>query len=158
MAERKAKDTEKEPSDAELLTEAGMVSPYDMFETDEELEREGVWLDFGTFRLKCASSGDANPAFAECYRKKLEPVAEALAAGLLDKGVEGKLLREAYAETIIKDADGAFVDRDGEPIPKTPEGYYQLLTDLPRLFTIVRRRTQSIESFRRQNDEATGNG
>ncbi len=134
-------------------------SPYDVYETDTDLEANGVWLDFGTFRLKCAASGEANPEFMRVYGEKISDIRQALDKDLIPDGknVERRFLAEAYGETVVKDADGNFVDKEGEPIPKTPEGYAQLLINLPRLFEVVRRRTLSIESFRAKTGKEAGN-
>ncbi len=141
--------------------EAPGPSPYDVFETDPDLEKNGVWLDFeGGFRLKCRPAGEDNPDFVRVYNELIDPVREAINLGILpdQDEVERRFLIRAYSETVILDADGNFVDRKGKAIPKTPKGYAKLLNDLPRLFRVLRRQTLAIATYRVEHDKTVGKG
>ena len=57
-----------------------MNTMFDQFETDPVLESEGIWIDYGAFRVKIARAGGANKKYlsSECP----------LAADHVSQGVE----------------------------------------------------------------------
>lgn len=134
-----------------------MSNPYADFETDTDLERNGVWMDFGAYRIKIAASGSENPEFMTCYAEKLKPIRHALATKKLDEEVERKMLIEAYAETVVKDWENV-TDRSGAAMEFSVENVIKLFTDLPRLFALVRNHAQNLVNFKVEEAQELGNG
>ncbi len=94
-------------------------SPFALFETDKELERTGLRLDYGKFYLIVARAGGANDRFREVLRAKMEPHRRAMATETMDDKLADKLAIEAFAEAVVLgwghvDEDG--VDHTGEII------------------------------------------
>jgi len=121
-------------------------SIYDIFETDEKLEQDGVEFDcgFGSFKLAYAGTIE----FQKEYMEQMKPYAEAQARGLLDPKIQVRLLRVVYAKTIVKNWTGV-IGRDGKEIPFNEENCVKLFEDLPRLFSMVREWAGNFANYRK---------
>ena len=66
------------------------MSLYKLFKTDEKLETDGVWLEYGQteegkpIRIKIARAGGRNVAFAKALEKATRPYRKAIQTGTLD--------------------------------------------------------------------------
>lgn len=97
-----------------------MSSMFDQFETNDNLERDGIWIDYGDFRVKAAHAGGSNKNYQKFAEMKMKPLRRAIASGTIDDRRAQIILHEIYAKTIIKDwqyLDGK--DKDGNPIYKS---------------------------------------
>ena len=119
---------------------------YAMFETDTELEKEGLVLDYGTCKITIARAGGANRKYASVLEHKMRPHRASMNAGTMDEGVALGLLREAYAEAIVLDWSGV-TDRAGKKLMFSKKNVVQLLTDLPELFTDLRAQADRVANF-----------
>lgn len=132
---------------------------YDIYETDKNLEREGIVLDYGTnskeerISIRVARAGGSNTKFAKVLEQKMKPYKRALANDTMDNKVAEKLLVEAYADAIILGWEGV-EDRDGNPMPFTRENVIKLFTDLPDLFVDVQQQSAKSALFRTEILEA----
>lgn len=137
---------------------------YDVFETDENLESSGIFIDYGDFRVKIASAGQGNKAYVRYAEKKLKPVRKALDAGALSNERSQALMAGIYAKTIILDwqllVDGEWRQgiegREGDVLPFNEENVEATLKALPRLFTDIQEQAMSLANFRKQELEDEG--
>ncbi len=136
-----------------------MSNIFDMFETDVDLERGGVTLEYGTnskgepMQIVIARAGGSNTQFLKRLEHLTKPYRRLLDAGhTLPKELNDRLQRELYADTIVKDLRG-FEERDGTPIPFTKEAVMSLFERLPNLFIDVIGQSQSMSAYRSQQRE-----
>ncbi len=131
---------------------------YDTFETDGNLEQNGVWLDYGDFRMLIASAGQGNKNYVRYAEKKLKPVRRAMEAGALSNERSMALMADIYSKTIVLDwqvrnADGEWEqgieDKEGNIIAFNQENVEDAFRNLPRLFMDVQEQAQSLSNFRR---------
>lgn len=135
---------------------------YDTFETDKNLEQEGVWIDYGEFRVRIASAGPGNKEYAKYAEKKLKPVRKVMEAGALTNERSAALMADIYSKTIVKGwqilKDGEWVDgiegRDGSILDVTPENIQQVFRDLPTLFLDIQEQAMALVNFRRAELES----
>lgn len=142
---------------------------YDVFETDENLEVSGVWIDYGDFRVKIASAGQGNKDYVRYSEKKLKPVRQALNAGALGHERSQALMIDIYANTIVLDwqvmaenSEGekswtqGIEDKNGDILDFNKENVKNTLRVLPRLFNDLQEQAMSIANFRKSEleDEA----
>lgn len=142
---------------------------YDAFQTDANLEKEGVWLDYGTCRVKVGYAGATNKKFASYSEAKFKPIRRAIEAGTIDNARSLAILTDVYAETIVLDwATQQGVDANDEPIfvrgieqkgstellPFNKENVVKTFKALPNLFIDIKGQAESIATFRAQDMEA----
>ncbi|MAD98780.1 MAG: hypothetical protein Unbinned200contig1000_18 [Prokaryotic dsDNA virus sp.] len=139
---------------------------YDVFETDEDLETSGIWLDYGDFRVKIASAGQGNKKYVKYAEKALKPVRKAMQAGALSNERSMSIMSDIYAKTIVLDwetmKEGELVkgieSRDGQIMPFNYENVRQVFIDLPNLFIDIQEQANSIANFRKAElEEESGN-
>lgn len=88
---------------------------YKQFKTDEALEKKGVWLDYGTFRVLVARSGGSNTKFQKILDTLTKPYKRQLEAESLPEAKGAEIMRLAFTRAIILGWEVA-VDADGVPI------------------------------------------
>ena len=142
---------------------------YDVFETDEDLETTGIWLDYGDFRVKIASAGQGNKKYVKYAEKALKPVRKAMQAGALSNERSISIMSDIYAKTIVLDweiTDPKNSDkmkkgieaRDGSILPVNPENIAVTFKALPNLFIDIQEQASSIANFRKAElEEDSGN-
>ena len=176
MTETKNDDTQK--------TAAEVLDPFAVFDTDAELENEGVQFYFGDYYIQSKSSDSGNRPYTTAVAEALRPIRQALRKGQLPDEVEERFYIEAFAEhcavgwggtgmvwsknhAMATDTPklkelGAMPGYDkknhGKPIEFSVERLVWLLQRLPRLWNRLRLETASIANYRREEAEEVGNG
>ena len=131
-----------------------MSGPYSVFRTDRTLEKEGIILDYGDFKIKVARAGGANAAFQKALISKIRPFKRQIDAGAIPDGVAERLFLEVYAESVVLGWEGV-TDEYGKPFPYSKENAVKLFSDLPDLFRDVQSQAASISNFRAEVTEDT---
>lgn len=132
------------------------MSLYEAYETDPQLEKDGVHLEVGTNKngeiatIRMRRAGGANQQFAKVFEFKSKPYRRLMdIPGALDPKVQERIMREVYAESVVVGWEN-IEDRDGNPLPFSKENVVKLFTDLPDLFRTVVRESQGIALFRKE--------
>ncbi|HOK44370.1 MAG TPA: hypothetical protein PLK67_00460 [Bryobacteraceae bacterium] len=131
-----------------------MGRPYSVFQTDKTLEKEGIILDYGDFKIKIARAGGANVAFQKALASKIRPYKRQIDAGTIPDDVAEKLLLDVYAESVVLGWEGV-TDEKGKPLPFSKENVVKLFSDLPDLFRDVQNQAAAISNFRAEVTEDT---
>ena len=130
---------------------------YDTFETDPNMEQEGVFLDYGDFRIRIAHAGQGNSKYVKYAEKKLKPVRRAMEAGALGNERSMSIMIDIYSKTIILDWQirgendtwkTGIEAKDGSTLPFTEENVEATLRALPNLFLDIQSQASSIANFR----------
>jgi hypothetical protein len=136
-----------------------MLSMFEQFGTNSELEQEGVWADYGSFRIKIAHSGGANKKYSSAMETKTRPFRKAIQAGSFSEDRALPILIEVYSETIIKaweiqSSAGEWLkgihSKDGGILPVTKENIMHTLHILPKLFEDIQEMSKSISAYREE--------
>lgn len=152
-----------------------MSDVYKMFETDEQVEQEGVLLNYGKFRILIARAGGANRKFAKVFREKAKPFKYALDHNKMSEDDSNRVMAEVYAETVILGwesivknketgepelkANGEpklqkkIEDKDGKLMEFSVENCVQLLMDLPELFRDIQQQASTMDAFQKEEEE-----
>ncbi len=131
-----------------------MSGPYSVFQTDKALEKEGIILDYGDFKIKIARAGGANAAFQKALTSKIRPYKRQIDAGTIPDDVAEKLFLDVYAEAVVLGWEGV-TDENGKPLPYSKENAVKLFSDLPDLFRDVQNQAAAISNFRAEVTEDT---
>lgn len=148
-----------------------MANPYQMFAVDKRTEQEGIFVNYGDFRLRIARAGGSNQRFRRLLQAKLKPYRHQLDNETMDDAVSELLFRECYAEAVVQGWETKVVAEDGtekwEPwletpdnprLPFTVENCVKVLTDLPDMFRDLQAVAGKAAHFRRiEEDEDVKN-
>lgn len=74
---------------------------YEHHKTDAELERKGVWVDYGGFRVRIAKAGGANRAYLQKVELETKPIRRSMAAGTLSEDRARPIMINVFVDTII---------------------------------------------------------
>lgn len=133
-----------------------MYSLYDTYETDPQLEKEGVHLEVGMTKdgekivtIQLRRAGGANQQFAKVFELKSKPYRRVMEIpGALDPAVQERVMREVYVDSVVVGWEN-MEDREGNPIPYSKQAALKLFADLPDLFRRVVKESQEMDLFRR---------
>lgn len=137
-----------------------MSSLYKNFKTDENLEKTGIFLEYGMasngepIRIKICRSGGGNIAFGKSLDAQFKPYRRALQMDTLDNGVAERLLKKVFVDTVILGWENV-EDENGEMLSFTKENVLKILDDLPELWNDIREQSAKAVLFReelRSND------
>lgn len=141
-------------------------SPFAMFETDPEIEKSGVRLDYGKFYIVVARAGGANDRFRQVLRAKMEPHRRAMQTETMDDDLADRLAIEAFAEAVvlswghettvegkIVDHAGQIIWRDGSVREFSVDAVKELFRLLPDLARDVMGQAQRTALFRKTVNE-----
>ncbi len=130
-----------------MKKETTMVSSvFKLFATSKELEKKGVWLDYGDVKFLVARAGGANHGYAELLKAKIRPIRHQVERDLLSAEENDRINAELFAEAIIKDVKVKVDDNwqqgvpsaDGPVLPYTKANVVKLLLELPDMFRDIR--------------------
>ena len=146
-----------------------MTNPYEVFETEEDLEKDGVWLDYGSWRVKAARAGGRNTLWAKEITK-MSRKHNLSTTKNLGKEQSDKIMAGVYAKAVIKDWEVKVKDEEGnenwqrgihlkdengnvqieEP---TRKNITRALIDLPDLFEDIRQQTTEMSTYQNERIE-----
>jgi hypothetical protein len=78
-------------------------SGYGAFDTDGQMEKDGIWHDFSTFRVKLRRAGGDNDKFAKIFEAKMAPFQHLMDAEMLENDKARAILMEVVAEALVSD-------------------------------------------------------
>ncbi len=135
-----------------------LKGPEALFKPSGKLEQEGVWLDYGDFRIKITRAGATNERFKKLMEAKMKPHRRAMANETLDNKVADRITREVWAEAIVLGWDSPLgpnlMPYRGEAFTFSVDNCVALFTDLPDLFIDVREQSMKLGLFLEDTAEA----
>ncbi|HNQ98406.1 MAG TPA: hypothetical protein PKN52_00320 [Trueperaceae bacterium] len=136
---------------------------YKLFKTDPNLEKAGIVVDYGDFRVTLARAGGGNRRFAQVLEAKTKPFKRAIQTEMMDNERGLQLLRETYAEAVIlnwevrqgEDWVQGIEAPDGSVMEFSVANVLETFKNLPDLFTDLQEQASKAALFRqtvREND------
>lgn len=141
------------------------MSMYDMFMTDETLEKKGVVLDYGDFRITIARAGGGNKKYEKILQFKSKPFRRAIESESMDSDHQMRILQECYMETVILNwevkRDDKWVIGIDPPMGEPKEGVSNFdrknmeraFRDMPDLFLDIHQQAQKATLFKADLEE-----
>ncbi len=122
---------------------------FSQYQTDEDAEVDGVWVDLGDGgRVKVARFG--NPVHEKVMERLRRPYRNMLRSGRdLPKDIQDRLTIEGLAESILLDWSG-LEDENGKAIAFSKKKAKELLTDLKDFRNAVSFLALEAETFRKE--------
>lgn len=128
---------------------------YELFETDDSLEKKGVGLKFGPATFFCRRAGGANREFSAAFEEKTRAMQSRLQLSALSEEESSKILMDVYAETVVLGWHGV-TDRDGNPLEFNKENFIKVMTDLKVVWQALRQEAANHENFLKQQARQEG--
>lgn len=160
-------DEETEYVDTEGNPLAIVEDPFAAFRTDPDLERTGIYLDYGSHRVLIARAGGGNTKFARILEAKLKPYRRQMQTDTMDEKVADRITKEAFSDAVIRgwdvlskdgkvNAEGEWTpgvpdpDNPGEILSDTKEAYMAVFNspNLKDFFADVREQATRVGLFR----------
>lgn len=139
------------------------MSMYKQFGTDKELEKKGIVLDYGQFRVTVARAGSANHKFVRTHEMLTKPVRRLIEQEILPVEKEREISRQLYAKAVVlnwevKDDKEKWKQGieapDGSILPYTEENVINTFAALPDLFADIQIQSNKMRLFRAADKEA----
>lgn len=139
---------------------------YKAFETDKSLEKSGIVIDYGDFRVTVARAGGANKNYTKALEFYTRPYRRAIQTETLPQEVNDKIMMQVYAQAVVMDwetkkgtdenGDPIFIkgieSKDGDIIPVTQDNLVETFKALPDLFEDLVRQSGKSALFRKELD------
>jgi len=144
------------------------MSMYKQFKTDEQLETDGIVVNYGDFRVTLARAGGGNKRFAKSLEALTRQHQKAIQMQTLSNEVADEILKTVYAKTIVRNweikVDDTWVQgienpvQGQPPLPFTEDNLLATFAKLPELFKDLKAQAENFALFRAAlREEATGN-
>lgn len=144
------------------------MSMYKQFATDKSLEKNGIIIDYGDFRVTIARAGSANQKFIKTNEYLTKPVRRLIEQESLPREREIEITRELYAKAVVLnwevktglDKNGnatwkqGIESEDGSTVPFTEENVIKAFADLHDLFVDIQIQANTRKLFLAANREA----
>jgi hypothetical protein len=136
------------------------MSLYEQWETDENLEQEGIAIQVAStkggkpVRIRVALASESNPKYAKAAQRHLKGYEKAIQNNLLDAATQDELLKKIYVDSVIVGWENVS-GRDGKALEFTKENVLKVLTDLPHLWKTIREDASRIDFFRKEVQKET---
>lgn len=136
------------------------MSMYKQFKTDTDLEKQGIVLDYGTFRVRVARMGGSNKKFVAQLEQRTKPLRRAIQADTVDRTKLIDVVREVFVDTVILDWETnvgteSFPDwkqgieaEDGSLLEFNRENVLDALRNLPDLYDDLQEQAGKAALFR----------
>lgn len=130
---------------------------YEAFSANEISQRDGVWCDYGDFKVLVSWAGSANPAYEKAMERHTRPFRKHLDSPHMvmpDSMKESMALafKRVYAKTILIDWEG--VTKDGEPLDYSYENCLQVFEELPSFFREIQEFSTNLENYQTETTES----
>jgi hypothetical protein len=137
-----------------------MSSLYKKFKTDDNSEKNGVFFDYGDYRVRMARLGGLHNKFSKRHEELMKPYRR-VPRDELDIKVYKRVTIQAFVETVILSWDTK-VDEEWVSgiesaeglVPATKENIRKVLEDLPDLFVELQATAADRDNFLAQQREA----
>lgn len=135
------------------------MSLYKQFKTNENVERDGILLEYGenskgkTVAIRIARAGGANSQYQKLMEARVKPYRRQIQNETIERALVERLLRQVYAETIVLGWENV-EDESGKELPFTVENCVKIFEDLPDLFQDIQEQSQRAALFRQEVLEA----
>lgn len=135
------------------------MSLYKQFQTDKELERNGIEVNYGPnskgqeIIFTIARAGGANEDYSTDFERTMKPHRRALQTETMNRKLFERLVRGVFARTVVKGVKN-LEDENGNALEPTAENVEKVLADLPELYNDLQDIANKSVAFRKQILEA----
>jgi hypothetical protein len=130
-----------------------MKNVYAAFETEKNLEKTGIEINYGSFSFTIARAGGANQKYNKALEIATKPFRRAIETEAMDDERSREILMEVYSKVVVLGWKGV-TDKEGKKQNFTSENCLKLFKDLPDLFEDIKHQANQSALFRKSIQEA----
>ena len=131
-----------------------MTTFYEVFGTDKDAEKSGIWLDYGEAgQIKIARAGGGNKSYTQALQKMVKEHRHQMDTDTMADAVADKLTLAIFVNHVLLDWKGV-KGPDGKVLTFGDKNAVKLLKDLPDLYTDLQAQSRKISNFRAEAIEA----
>lgn len=145
------------------------MSLYSQFQTDKNVEKDGVVLEYGktadgrVISIRIARAGGANSRYSKLLEAATKPYRRQLQNETMDNDVAEGITQKVYAQAVIlgwENVEFPILDENGKPTGKFEEAKFtvdnciKLFKDLPDLWNDIQNQATRAALFRQDILEA----
>lgn len=146
-----------------------MSNPYEMFDQDENLEQNGVYIEYPLFRVLVARAGGSNKRYTKALMQKAKPYRRAIQTETLGEEIGDALMVSTFAEACVLSWDtretpdgewkrGTMHDVNGNVTTFSGDAVKQLFKARPELYKALQEDSNRAALYRREvRDNDSGN-
>lgn len=129
------------------------MSLYKNFKTDPEIEKKGIWIEFGqnsegkTIRILIARAGGANEQFFKRSDVVTKPFRRQIQNETIDRQTVTRLNQEVFAETVVLGWEN-MEDENDQPLVFNKQNCLKVFKDLPDVWSDVFAEAQRAANYR----------
>lgn len=124
-----------------------------LFGTDTALEKTGVVIDYGEFKITIARAGGSNQKFNKLLEAKTKPHRRLIETENMNQQLANTILMEVYSRTVVLGWEGVR-DDEGNDIPFTAEACMDQFQSNKDFFDDVQAQATRVALFRTEVQEA----
>ena len=129
------------------------MSMKSLFGTNEDAEKEGVWIDYGEIRIKVARAGGRNIKYQKVLEAQSKPHKRALQTDSMPEDQARAMLYRVYAKTVVVDWEGV-KDDAGKKLPFNEKNVLAMFEQYPDFFVEVKNMADGVALFREEELDA----
>lgn len=121
------------------------------FDTEKDLIKEGIWIDFNGGRFLVAYAGNLNPKWVKIAERVYKPHRYAVDHDILSEELAEELNAQIFVEAVLLDWQN--VELDGEKLPYSRENAKRVLKEFPILWQGLREQATKVSNYRKADIE-----
>lgn len=135
------------------------MSLYSQFQTDKDIEKTGVVLEYGKTKegkiiaIRIARAGGANTRYTKLMEAATKPYRRQLQNETLDNDIAEGITQKVYAQSVILGWENV-QDQNGNEMVFNVENCIKLFKDLPDLWADIQNQATRAALFRQEILEA----
>lgn len=144
-----------------------MASMFSQFETSEKLESQGIWVDYGDFRVRLAHTGGANKKFISMMEAETKPYRRLIQNNAMDENRTKGIYYKVFATTAVlawevktgENEDGSTIwspgihRKDGSVMEPTVQNIIATFNALPNLLQDLKQTADNTSLYRAEGLE-----
>jgi hypothetical protein len=125
-----------------------MTNLFTMFETNSDLESEGVIFELGEAKFKLRRMGGANSQkLKAAHAKYFKPFAKQIEMGTLNEQIEKEIVIKSFFEICVVSWEG-FKNKEGVEIECNLKNALEVFKQLPELFNLLQSHASDFNHYR----------
>jgi hypothetical protein len=119
---------------------------YELYETDKDMEKKGIYLKFADSKFKVKRAGGSNRDFDTIFEARTREFQHKLQIASLTQEHQDDILMDVYFDAVMLGWEDV-TDRAGERLEFNKVNFKKVMGDLPDLWNGLRSQASNMDNF-----------